>query len=180
MQQGVTLVELLITLAIAVIMLTLGATGMTSLVQRNTRATAVNAMVGHLNFARVQAVVRATDVAVCPVDTSDLAAGCTGGTEGWVDGYAVIEVGSGDVLRVQTCSESITMESTLSTFRFQDDGTLPSAAGGHITVCDARDDAEDNASRSADLMTPVEIIVSGIGRIRLSDTDGTGNDPDCS
>jgi prepilin-type N-terminal cleavage/methylation domain-containing protein len=65
-QQGVTLIELLVTMSILVILLTVGVGGMTTVVKRNTRATEVNTMIGHLNFARAQAVMRATTVRVCP------------------------------------------------------------------------------------------------------------------
>ncbi|WP_295888194.1 GspH/FimT family pseudopilin [uncultured Thiohalocapsa sp.] len=176
-QRGVTLVELLVTLSIAVIVLTVGVSGMTTLVKRNTRAAEVNALLGHLNFARAQAIMRAADVIVCPVNTANPSAGCTLSKAAWANGYAVIDADSGAVLRIEQGSDTVTMTSTARGFRFQDDGT---ATNGHITVCDADDDAKTNAARADDVLTPVEIIISPVGRVRVSDKDGSGNDPDCS
>jgi type IV fimbrial biogenesis protein FimT len=178
-QRGVTLVELLVTMSILVILLTVGVSGMTTLVKRNTRATEVNTMVGHLNYARAQAVLRATDIAVCPVDTSDLAGGCSGGTEDWVDGYAVVQVSDGEVLRVEGGSAVITMRSTVKVLRFQDDGTL-AGIGANITFCDVNDDSSDDSSRSNKVIKPVVVIIANTGRVRVSEQTGSGLDPNCS
>jgi type IV fimbrial biogenesis protein FimT len=176
-QQGVTLVELLVTMSILVILLTVGVSGMTTMVKRNARATEVNAMVGHLNYARAQAVLRATTVRVCAVDTSDLAAGCSGGTEAWADGYAVIVEDDGDVLRVEAGTASITMKSTVTAFRFRDDGT---GTAGHIKFCDVEDDAANDSSRSSNVVQPRQVIISGMGRVRISEKTSDNEDIDCS
>jgi type IV fimbrial biogenesis protein FimT len=160
-----------------VILLTVGVGGMTTVVKRNTRATEVNTMIGHLNFARAQAVMRAADIVVCPVDTTDLDAGCQGGTSAWVEGYAIIQADDGEVLRVEAGSRSITMKSTLTEFRFRDDGT---GSPGNITFCDVDDDAANNSNRSSSVVQPLVVVISGMGRVRVSEKTGSGNDPNCS
>lgn len=174
-QRGVTLVELLVTMSILVIMLTMGVSGMTTVVKRNTRATEVNTMIGHLNYARAQAVMRATPVRVCPVDLTDLAAGCSGSA--WVDGYAVIVEDDGEVLRVEAGSDSITMTANRASFRFRDDGT---GTSGSIVFCDIEDDAADDSSRSSSVVSPLSIIISAMGRARISETDDENQPLDCS
>jgi type IV fimbrial biogenesis protein FimT len=174
-QQGVTLIELLVTMSILVILLTVGVGGMTTVVKRNTRATEVNTMIGHLNFARAQAVMRATRVRVCPVELSNLAAGCSGNA--WVDGYAVIVEDDGEVLRVEAGSSSITMTSSASAFRFRDDGT---GTAGNIVFCDVEDDAADDSSRSGKVVQPLTILLSRMGRIRISERDSDNKPLDCS
>jgi type IV fimbrial biogenesis protein FimT len=171
-QQGVTLIELLVTMSILVILLTVGVGGMTTVVKRNARATEVNSMVGHLNFARAQAVLRVADIVVCPVDTTDLDAGCQGGTKDWVNGYAVIREDNGEVLRVEEGSRSITIRSSLKVFRFFDDGTFDNVAGANITFCDV-----DAGSSNA--VPPRVIIVSSMGRVRVSERTGSNNVPKC-
>jgi Tfp pilus assembly protein FimT len=123
-------------------------------------------------------VMRATTVRVCAVDTSDVAAGCSGGTQAWVDGYAVIVEDDGEVLRVEAGSQSITMKSTLTAFRFRDDGTAVSP--GNVTFCDVNDDAANNSNRGSSVVQPLVVVISGMGRIRVSEKDGSGNDPNCS
>jgi type IV fimbrial biogenesis protein FimT len=159
-QTGFTLVELLVTMSIVVILLTVGVSGLTTMVKRNTRAAEVNSMLGHLNFARAQAVMRARDITVCPVDTSDVAAGCVANTKAWADGYAVIEAGSGEVLRVETATGRLDVVSTRNAFTFEDDGTLTTPVGGNISFCDADGDGVD----------PRRIVISGMGRTRLEES----------
>jgi type IV fimbrial biogenesis protein FimT len=160
-QTGFTLVELLVTMSIVVILLTVGVSGLTTMVKRNIRAAEVNSMLGHLNFARAQAVMRATDIVVCPVDTSDLAAGCTGGTSDWRKGYAVIEAETGEVLRVETATGSFAIRSTRKAFIFRDDGSLGETIGGNVSFCDSHDNGVE----------PRRIVISRVGRTRLTEGD---------
>jgi type IV fimbrial biogenesis protein FimT len=167
-QQGVTLIELLVTMSILVILLTVGVGGMTTVVKRNTRATEVNTMIGHLNFARAQAVMRATDIRVCPVDPSNPAAGCGASADGssWSNGYAVVEVDAANktvaVLRLQEAISGFVVDSGgRRGFQFEDDGTISYrnySGNGTISFCDSRTDGVDGAA----------IVVSPMGRVRLA------------
>ncbi len=69
--QGLTFVELLLVVFIAMIVMTMGVPSFQSLIenfeQRNTRST----LYSHLTFARSQAVKLNTDVTICPVDSSN-------------------------------------------------------------------------------------------------------------
>lgn len=176
-QRGVTLVELLVTMSIGVILLTVGVAGMNSLVKRNTRAAEVNAMVGHLNFARAQAIMRARNIRVCPVDADDPAAGCDDDADGtsWVNGYAVVEINStgNTVLRLQEGSDRLRVDSGgRPAFEFEDDGTLRRGGAfgngtfgnGTITFCDTQADGIDG----------IDVVISPMGRIRLDE-----DPPDC-
>jgi type IV fimbrial biogenesis protein FimT len=165
---GVTLIESLVALGVLVIVLTLGVSGLTRLVKHNARSTEINAMVGHLGFARAEAIVRAREVVVCAVDAADLEGGCIGGTSGWADGYAVIDVASGEVLRFERGISGIKIKSNVSRYTFEDDGSLTAAAGGSLSFCDARDTARTDAERSADVTEPRKVVISGAGRVRVS------------
>ncbi len=169
-QWGVTLIEMLVTMSVVVILLTVGVSGMTTLVKLNTRVTEVNTMIGHLNFARAQAIMRAADVRVCPVDPEDPAAGCSASADGssWSNGYAVALVDADnntlEVLRLQEPIEHLAVDSgRRKAFEFRDDGT---GINGTITFCDTRPDGVDGAS----------IIVSSLGRVRKVEHECAGGD----
>ncbi|AWN17020.1 GspH/FimT family pseudopilin [Salinisphaera sp. LB1] len=63
--RGFTLLELMVTIAVAIVLLTLAIPSYRSLVTRNSLASNVNDLVGSLNYARSAAVSRGTTVYVC-------------------------------------------------------------------------------------------------------------------
>lgn len=167
-QRGVTLVELLITMSIVVILITVGVSGMRMVIKRNARAAEVNTMVGHLNFARAQAIMRAANVRVCPADPHDLSAGCDAAPSdgSWSDGYASVELdaagGTASVLRVQQGARAVDIIGNRVCFEFEDDGTLKfggCSGPGSIRFCDPDPDGMDAA----------RVVVSSMGRIRLEE-----------
>ncbi len=83
--RGFTLLELMVTVAIAAIVLTLGVPSFRDLVQNNRAATQVNALVTALSLARSEAVRRGQHVSICPSTDQET---CTGGDD-WDDGWIV-------------------------------------------------------------------------------------------
>lgn len=101
---GFTLVELMVVVAVAAIVLTLGVPSFYTLIQNNRATTQVNDLVMALSLARSEAVRRGVPVSLC---ASQDQATCSGGTDwqvGWlvfVDAAAACSVKSvKDVLRV--------------------------------------------------------------------------------
>lgn len=100
---GFSLVELMITVAIAAIVLAAGVPAMGGLIQNNRLVTQTNDLVTSLNLARSEAVKRAAGMAVCAGAT---ATGCAGGWDGgWivfvdVDGGCDYDAGTDEILRV--------------------------------------------------------------------------------
>jgi type IV fimbrial biogenesis protein FimT len=92
-QSGFTLVELMVTIAIAAILLGLGVPSFRTLIENNRIAAASNDIVTALQFARSEAVKRAVLVDFC--GTADqvtcVAAGATG---------SLVRTAAGDVLRL--------------------------------------------------------------------------------
>lgn len=80
---GFTLIELMVTLAVAAILLSTAAPSFVMLIANNRAASAANDVLASLHFARSEAVKRAADVSLCP--SSD-GAGCIDGTS-WADGW---------------------------------------------------------------------------------------------
>lgn len=68
---GVTLMELLVTLSIAVIVMTVAVPGFSNLIAETRRVTAVNELVGALNMARSEAIKRGVRVTLCKTDAFD-------------------------------------------------------------------------------------------------------------
>ena len=83
--RGFTLLELLITIAVAAILLAIAIPSYRSVVQRNAMAATVNDLVGALNYARSEAVTRGQDVVIC---SSNNQLNCNAG-EDWSTGWVV-------------------------------------------------------------------------------------------
>ena len=186
-QLGLTLIELLMTLSIATLLLTIGAGGMTELVAQNRRVAEVNTLIGNFNYARAEAIYRATDVIVCPIDPDDLPAApadpCAvikagDGDRQWSQGYAILIEATGERLRVQTAGDGVTIETAgINRFRFKQDGT---GTNRTLKVCDGRDDAATDAARDAHVVPPRAVVVSAVGRVRVTEQMPDGSDIDCS
>jgi len=94
-RRGFTLLELMITLSVAAILVTVAVPGMRQFIQ-NSRATAqANELVTAINLARSEAGKRGAAVEVCA--SSDQA---TCNSSDWTDGWVVREQAGGTVIRV--------------------------------------------------------------------------------
>ena len=83
--RGFTLIELMITLVLAAIILTLAVPGFQDIIRNNRAATQANELVTALGLARSEAVKRGARVSLCP---STDQASCTGGAD-WSNGWIV-------------------------------------------------------------------------------------------
>jgi type IV fimbrial biogenesis protein FimT len=88
---GLTLLELMMTLAVAAILLTIGAPGYHSVIQNNRAATQINSLVSALNLARSEAVKRGSRVSIC---ASSNQTSCSGSPD-WATGWIVFTDNSG-------------------------------------------------------------------------------------
>ena len=111
-QSGFNLVELMVTVAIVAIVVAFGIPSMTEFSKNDRLTTNINTLVGHLAYARSEAVKRSVQVALCVSSTAATNnPGCTGGN--WHDGWVVYVDADGDgnlgageeVLRVQQAFE---------------------------------------------------------------------------
>lgn len=91
-ERGFTLVELMITLVIAAIVLTLAVPGFRDLIQNNRITTQANELVSALNLARMEAIRQGTPVSVC---ASADQASCSGANN-WATGWIVFTDPDGD------------------------------------------------------------------------------------
>lgn len=103
MQRGFTLYELLVTVAVAGVVVSLALPGLAAFVRSNRVVTQVNDLVGTFNLARSEAVTRAGSVTVCavdPIDSSRCAAGS--GSVAWDRGWLVFVDVAGPVGSIDT------------------------------------------------------------------------------
>lgn len=85
---GFTLLELIITLTLISIVTAFAIPSMTSFTKNDRLVTNINSMVGHLAYARSEAVKRSQQVSMCVSNNTDTPApSCTGGN--WEDGWIV-------------------------------------------------------------------------------------------
>jgi len=99
-QRGLTLLELMITLAVAGVLFALAAPNFRTMVQNNRITTQVNEFVTATTYARSEAIRRGGSVTLCL--STDLAS-CDEAGDDWAAGWIVIEGnpdGYGEVLRV--------------------------------------------------------------------------------
>ena len=83
-QRGLTLVELMVTLAVAIVLLAVGMPLFTGVAGSNRATTQANSLVAALKLARSEAVKRADVVTVCAGDGS-----ACGGAGDWANGWFV-------------------------------------------------------------------------------------------
>ena len=136
-QDGVTLVELLVTLAVIGILVGVVFPGFRGLIDRNGMTTAANSMVLAINYARSEATRGAGDVRVLPRDSSDA-------TNEWGQGWTV-ERGTGaaaEVLRVfEPIANALAFDGVggVTELRFNNQGLLADGVGRTLNLCLAGD-----------------------------------------
>lgn len=126
-QHGFTLVELMIGLAIAAIVLTLGVPSFTDMVRNNRMTSQVNELVIALNLARSEAIKRGTSI-----DVSNAA-----GDSDWKDGWTVEVNGAGTDIRIfaaQDGDHTLVADGGQSTFTYNSQGFLSTACAANCTL----------------------------------------------
>ena len=82
-ESAFTLIELMITIAVAAVVLTLGVPGFGRVIERNQLSAYTNQLVSSLHFARSEAIRRNKTITVCHSDDGATCSG-TGYEDGWV------------------------------------------------------------------------------------------------
>jgi type IV fimbrial biogenesis protein FimT len=165
-ESAFTLIELMITIAVAAVVLTLGVPGFGRVIERNQLSAHINEMVSTLHFARSEAIRRNKAITVC--HSND---GSTCGGVGYGDGWLIFfdDNNDGDysdtgeeLLRVnEGLPSNYTMRTNnLNTFNYSAKGAAPA---GQIVLC------KDNLTTKARA-----IFIAIGGRTRLAALDANG------
>ncbi|MCU7959795.1 MAG: GspH/FimT family pseudopilin [gamma proteobacterium symbiont of Bathyaustriella thionipta] len=98
-ESGFTLLELIITMVVAVILISLVVPGFRALISSNQATAGVNELVSAINFARSVAVNENRIIRVCSSNSAKTAS-VSGGDGAWVDGWLVQDNDTNQILLV--------------------------------------------------------------------------------
>lgn len=168
-----TLIELMISLAVAALVFTLGVPSFQRLIQTNRLATCTNEFVASLNLARSEAIRRGTRVTIRKTGTQ-----WEGGWEMFTDnGSAGSRDGSDQVLRVSGSlpgGYTVRANNNFTNFiSFRPSGQATNF--GSFAVCDSRD-----GNQTPEPYTSRLIIVDSVGRVRLGEDHDNNHVPEKS
>lgn len=167
------MVELMVTLVVAAILLTLAVPNFRDFLLNNRLAGATNEFIAAANLARSEAIKRGRNATVCVSNSASEPRTCSGGND-WGEGWLVwVDAdGSGGLndderLRVGDAQDNtgVTFTGNISSFRYDATGAIDNT--GSIQVCDDRDD--ENGRR---------IAITATGRIDL-DVEAVGDNSIC-
>ncbi len=128
---GFTMVEMLMTMAIAIIVLTIGVPSFRYVTNSNRIAGELNGLLGDLQFARAEAIKEGTNVTVC---TSSNGTSCSNSTT-WQGGWIVYTNSTNTIWRVQnpfSGSDTFFASNNLSAVTFNRDGYAVGIANGTL------------------------------------------------
>jgi len=158
---GFTILELLITVALVSIVMAIAVPSMQSFTQNDRMTTNINALIGHLAYARSEAVKRSQQVSIC---ASNDAASCSGG---WSDGWIVYIDSDADnsftageeIIKAQQALDggnTLTATTIGSQVTYDNRGFVTAASVGSLQLCDSRSGSHGKTIR-----------ITTTGRVRL-------------
>ena len=128
---GFTLYELMVTLAVAAIIISFGVPSFQSLVQDNRAVTHTNDLVTALNYARSEATRRGAPIDVCASTDGAACSGANDWTVGWI-----VRTPAGEVLRIwpERSGGAGVLGANVATIQFQARGSLPGGAAPQFAM----------------------------------------------
>ncbi len=161
---GFTLIELMFTLAVAAVILTLAIPSFRDIIQNTRLTTQINELASSLNLARSEAIKRGLTVTVCKSDDQDASPNCGGD---WQDGWLVFEdngtVGTFDsgtdvLIKVTSALPAAsTLDFPRNQISYDSTGFAIGVSNGTFVLCDDRG-----------ISAAKGLIASNNGRIRTA------------
>ena len=156
---GFTIIELMIVIGIVAVLMSLAAPSFSNFVKNDRLTTQINTLVGHLAYARSEAILRAQPVGLC---ASSNGTACLGAwSEGWLlyvdaDNSGSYNATTDTILRVnQALSGNNKLTTTLGTNFLYDNRGYAATGTGSFSLCD------DRGVSYAKM-----IVISNTGRVR--------------
>jgi type IV fimbrial biogenesis protein FimT len=164
-ESGITLIELLVALAVAMFLVSSGIPGFTTLIRNNRLVASANTVAGLLGEARSESVSQRRGISVCGSSTGTSCDAAWGsGAVAFVDadGDGVIDTGDTVLRQVRNPLPSVTVAlSGPTTVRYTSMGWLAANSAGTFRFCDDRGNTYARA-----------LLVSATGRVSAAtDTD---------
>jgi len=130
-ESGFTIIELMVTLAVAVIVLTIAVPSFTAFVSGNRISSQANQFVAAMNFARSEAIKRKVNIDVAATDSGTA-------TDEWGAGWTVTINGGATLKAFPPLEGSSTLNSNggVDTFQYQPNGNV--TATDTLELCDDR------------------------------------------
>lgn len=172
-EKGFTLVEVIVTMAISVLMLSMAVPSMSTFLSNSRQSAAINDFVASVRMARSTAIEANTDVTICPS-----ASGRNCESVGWHEGWIVFKdldnnqaVDDNDtIVRIYDRASGVAIypSQTDPFLRYRPNGRIVhqqiSGSAGDFTVCD---------SRGADYARVMILDLSGRPLLTKTLTDGS-------
>ena len=178
---GLTLIELLVTVAVVSIMLAVGVPAYQRMTEDNRRVAIINSLAGALNLARSEAVKQARAVTVCASNDGNICSGNPDWSSGWIAFLDQNRDGNPDdanalISRQGTLPAGMALRATQfddnTMLQFLPNGRLPATGDpdGTFVLCD---------TRTNDTTRARALNVNAFGRVttaRDTNNSGTRND----
>ncbi len=172
---GLTLVELLTTLTVGSVLLSVGVPSYQAVVENQHIQARTNLLVSHLHLARSESVKRFMRVGLCPSDDGETCADTYDWSNGWIvfvdDNLDKERQTTEPLLTVTDTTEAIKVVTSTGRRRivYEPDGTVVGGSNATFKLCSK---ASSNRNRA--------VIISITGRPRLSKQDASNNPIVCS
>ncbi len=135
-QKGLTLIELVITIAVFIIVVSTAGPAMQNILRDNRMVAQVNGLLGDLNFARSEAIKRGTVVTICQsTDATSATPSCSNNKDEWHNGW-IVQDAAGNLLRVHgPLRGGTTLNYSRGSLSYKGDGTATGLANGTFNFC---------------------------------------------
>jgi len=172
---GFTIIELMITIAVAAVILTLGVPSFLGLLERNQLTTNINRFISSLALARSEAIKRNQRVVVCPSSDGSACSNTGGYDNGWIIFVDANNDNSRDVANTdeeliwegESIPNNMTLRGTSGGYNtaipYIPSGRLAVGVSGSVRLC------KDNQTDKARAITLIQS-----GRVRLAELDSSG------
>ncbi len=145
--KGFTLVELMITLAIAAILLSMAVPNFTTVIKNNRLTTQANELISSLNYSRSEAIRRSANVSL------------TSASVNWHTGWVIADKGGNTIRSHEAFANGSSLVGSVASITYKSTGFISAAAAITYTLCD---DRTGETGRT--------ITISLTGRPRVTDT----------